>query len=178
MTFINGRAYKQSELQSSGKYKVVRVGNFNTNNDWYYSDLELDESKYCNDGDLMYLWSTTFGPAFWHSEKAIYHYHIWKIDLKPGIWDTQYCFYALEAESEWQRAQTHGFTMSHITKNGMENSKICVPPIEEQKKIAEFLNQKCGIIQKLIAAKQSIIDDLKKYKQSLVYEVVTGKKEV
>ncbi|MEF2759789.1 MAG: restriction endonuclease subunit S, partial [Lactobacillus paragasseri] len=33
-TFINGRAYKQSELLNSGKYKVLRVGNFYTNDSW------------------------------------------------------------------------------------------------------------------------------------------------
>lgn len=38
--FINGRAYKQSELLEQGKYPVLRVGNFFTNTNWYYSDLE------------------------------------------------------------------------------------------------------------------------------------------
>lgn len=37
--FINGRAYDQNELLPSGKYKVLRVGNFYTNDSWYYSDL-------------------------------------------------------------------------------------------------------------------------------------------
>ena len=38
-TFINGRAYKQEELLESGNYRVLRVGNFFTNNIGYYSDL-------------------------------------------------------------------------------------------------------------------------------------------
>lgn len=45
---INGRAYKQSELLDDGKYRVLRVGNFFSNNSWYYSDLELNEDKYCS----------------------------------------------------------------------------------------------------------------------------------
>ena len=60
--FINGRAYKQEELLELGKYRVLRVGNFFTNNNWYYSDLELEEDKYCEDGDLLYAWSASFGP--------------------------------------------------------------------------------------------------------------------
>ena len=43
VNFLNGRAYKQQELLNLGKYRVLRVGNFNTNDRWYYSDLELDE---------------------------------------------------------------------------------------------------------------------------------------
>ena len=57
VTFLNGRAYKQSELLNSGKYKVLRVGNFYTNNQWYYSDLELEQNKYCQKGDLLYTWT-------------------------------------------------------------------------------------------------------------------------
>ena len=51
--FINGRAYKQAELLEQGKYLVLRVGNFFTNSNWYYSNLELEEDKYCDIGDLL-----------------------------------------------------------------------------------------------------------------------------
>lgn len=44
--FINGRAYSQDELLSKGKYKVLRVGNFYTNDSWYYSDMELEDKFY------------------------------------------------------------------------------------------------------------------------------------
>ena len=40
-TLINGRAYSQNELLERGKYRVLRVGNFGTNDSWYYSNLEL-----------------------------------------------------------------------------------------------------------------------------------------
>ena len=53
-TFINGRAYKQNELLDSGKYKVLRVGNFYTNDSWYYSNLELADKYYIDKGDLVY----------------------------------------------------------------------------------------------------------------------------
>lgn len=52
------------------------------------------------------------------------------------------------------------------------------PPFEEQVRIAAYLDDFCSNVDRLINAKQSIIDDLKAYKQSLIYEVVTGKKEV
>lgn len=52
-TLINGRAYSKPELLDDGKYPVLRVGNFFTNNHWYYSDMELDNDKYCVDGDLL-----------------------------------------------------------------------------------------------------------------------------
>ena len=70
---INGRAYSQPELLSEGKYRVLRVGNFFSNDSWYYSNLELEDKYYCNKGDLLYAWSASFGPHIWEEEKTIYH---------------------------------------------------------------------------------------------------------
>ena len=60
-SLINGRAFKQNELLSEGKYKVLRVGNFFTNSNFYYSNLELEDEKYCYKGDLLFAWSASFG---------------------------------------------------------------------------------------------------------------------
>ena len=79
ISLVNGRAYSQPELLSEGKYKVLRVGNFFTNDIWYYSNMELKEDKYCNNGDLLYAWSASFGPYIWNQDRTIYHYHIWKV---------------------------------------------------------------------------------------------------
>lgn len=56
--------------------------------------------------------------------------------------------------------------------------EIPVPPIEEQQAIADYLDTKCSEIDSLIALKQSKIEALKEYKKSIIYEYVTGKKEV
>ncbi len=77
---LNGRAYSKQELLSSGT-PVLRVGNLFTSDRWYYSNLELEDDKYCDNGDLLYAWSASFGPFLWSGEKVIYHYHIWKLDL-------------------------------------------------------------------------------------------------
>ena len=53
-----------------------------------------------------------------------------------------------------------------------------VPPIKEQLKIVAYLEQKCDSIDRVISYKLTIIDNLTEYKKSLIYEVVTGKKEV
>ena len=56
--------------------------------------------------------------------------------------------------------------------------EIPVPPVEDQHKIAKYLDDKCSQIHKLIEIKQKKIEKLVEYKKSLIYEYVTGKKEV
>ena len=58
------------------------------------------------------------------------------------------------------------------------NFLITVPSKDEQEKIAEYLDRKCLQIDTLISQKEQFITELEKYKQSLIYEYVTGKKEV
>lgn len=56
--------------------------------------------------------------------------------------------------------------------------KVVVPPLEEQKEIVGYLDAKCAEIDKLIAKKEQLVKELESYKKSLIYEVVTGKREV
>ena len=137
-TFLNGRAFSQSELLSKGKYPVLRVGNFYTNDKWYFSDLVLPEKFYANKGDLLYTWSATFGPHIWEGDKVIYHYHIWK--LLPGK-DTDKAFLLslLQRDRETLLQGSNGSTMIHITKQAMEAKKLFFPRSQkEQRQIGIF----------------------------------------
>ena len=172
-TFHNGRAYKQNELLSDGKYRVLRVGNFFTNDSWYYSDLELDDEKVAVNGDLLYAWSASFGPRFWTGEKVIYHYHIWKIDSFQQV-SKEFLFYFLERDTEKIKNEVQGGTMVHITKGDMEKREILYPSILEQSKIARLLS----LLDERIATQNKIIEDLKKLKSAIIeklYSDIQGK---
>ncbi len=58
------------------------------------------------------------------------------------------------------------------------NFLITEPAFNEQEEIADYLDEKCSEIDKLIAKKQQLVSELETYKKSLIYEYVTGKKEV
>ena len=62
--------------------------------------------------------------------------------------------------------------------NYFKDLKICLPPVDEQRKIADFVDKQDKMIEGLITEKQSLIADLEAYKKSLIYEVVTGKRRV
>ena len=56
--------------------------------------------------------------------------------------------------------------------------RICIPPYEEQVEIADFIDQKSTEIDRLIDSKQQLLTELEAYKKSVIYEYVTGKREV
>ena len=161
--FHNGRAYKQTELLAAGKYRVLRVGNFFTNDSWYYSNLELEDNKYAQNGDLLYAWSASFGPRFWREEKVIFHYHIWKIDSFKNV-DKNFLYHFLDLDSAKIKNEVQGGTMVHITKGDMEKRTISYPSVPEQRNIARFL----FLLDERIATQNKIIEDLKKLKSAII----------
>ena len=167
VTFINGRAYSMPEMLSTGKYRIVRVGNFTGKDEWYYSDMELSEDKYCQKGDLLYKWACTFGPEIWNEEKVIYHYHIWKVIPHEKYIDKDYLYFLLLfMTSKWLNA-AHGSTMIHITKEIMENNIVTIPAdVKEQHKIAlklRTLNDKISLNNSICSDLETMVKQLYNY---------------
>lgn len=72
----------------------------------------------------------------------------------------------------------NGTCAANLSAENVANYLIIIPPLSEQQQIADYLDRKCTDIDNLIAIKQQKIDELKDYKKSIIYEYVTGKKEV
>ena len=165
---LNGRAYSQEELLYSGKYKVLRVGNFFTKNSWYYSDMELEDNKYCYPDDLLFCWSASFGLYIWNDVKTIYHYHIWKIDFsKTSPYYREYIYLYLKQELNKLSKEGHGSVMAHLTKGGVENLDMVSPPEEIIKQfhnlILPFIEHKKLVekeVQQLTELRESILSKM------------------
>lgn len=164
---INGRAYKRQELLTSGT-PVLRVGNLFTSNEWYYSDLDLDDDKYINDGDLIYAWSASFGPFIWRGDRVIYHYHIWKLEphSEADISREFLCLF-LQSETSAIKASGHGIAMLHMTKERMEQLAINLPPLAEQRRIVAKVDELMALCDALeresaeaMAAHQTLVEVL------------------
>lgn len=165
--FYNGRAYKQSEWETTG-FPVIRLQNLTgSSNDYYYSNLKLPEKQYCNNGDLLFMWSATFGPVWWNGDKAIYHYHIWKIETDSAALSKNFLFYVLDEITEKTKNTSNGSTMLHITKEGIEKLVINLPSLSEQTKIAHFLTAIDG----KITQAQTQLDAVKRYKKGLLQQM-------
>lgn len=90
----------------------------------------------------------------------------------------QFYKYSLFAASEYAIASAAGTTQMNLNAEKVINYYIALPSLAEQGQIAIFLNEKCSNINNSIDAKQEQLDKLSSYKQSIIYEYVTGKKRV
>lgn len=101
------------------------------------------------------------------------HAHI----LKPTERvDFYYLFYALEGLDI--NPYITGSAQPKLSQENLQNIWVPLPSLEEQQEIATYIRSKCAEIDRLIAKKEQLVKELESYKKSLIYEVVTGKREV
>ena len=92
----------------------------------------------------------------------------------------KFVYYAFQSDyfiKQMEQSWTYG-TQQTLGVKTIERLRIVCPNVQEQNIIVSFLNDKCISLDKTIQAKEKIISKLEEYKKSLIYEVVTGKKEV
>lgn len=84
----------------------------------------------------------------------------------------------LALKSYWMKYAVGTRKDPNISQDVVARMKILIPPLDEQKEITDYLDAKCAEVDKLIAKKEQLVKELESYKKSLIYEVVTGKREV
>lgn len=94
-------------------------------------------------------------------------------DTKVKNYRLKYFFYIASILD--YKAYISATTLPSMTQSNYENMQIPVPPLSEQQEIADYLDAKCAEIDELIKVKQEKIETLKQYRQSLIFEAVTGK---
>lgn len=100
--------------------------------------------------------------------------------IRPISLIPEYLLYWLNSEEEFKQRQSYinGSTAPNLSAENVGSFVMFLPPALEQREIADYLDTKCAEIELTMLKKQVLIDQLDNYKKSLIYEVVTGKKEV
>ena len=143
----------------TSKYKFVEVG-----------DFVVNKMKGWQGSMALSAYEGIVSPA----------YHVFKFTSPLLL--PKYAHYLLRCRSyadEWHKLST-GLRVGQwdLHVEDFLNTRIPIPSLDEQRRIADYLDEKCGEVDAAIVTKQAIIADLKAYKQSLIYETVTGKREV
>ena len=148
-----------------------------------FEAASLVDYKICEVGDIaantMWMWAGAVGVSEYYGVISP-SYNTYR--QTRGDFDSKYLDYLLRAVplvSEYESLST-GIRASRLRLYPSQflSIRYPVPPMDEQKEIVEYLNRKIGDMDALISEKQSLIEDLKAYKKSLIYEVVTGKRRV
>ena len=188
---IGWQGLKSNEYQEEGPYLITGTDFSNGIINWdscvHISDERFNEAPdiHINENDLLITKDGTIGKI------AIAKNCPQKVSLNSGVllirntkkirYYDKYLYFVLLSNQFWtwyEMSQTGNSTIKHLYQEQFYNFEFTFPKIEEQKQIADFLDEKCNKIDELITKKEKIIEELDTYKKSLIYEYVTGKREV
>ena len=154
----------------------------------YTGKLSLSEESakdyILEDGDILFARSgATVGKTFIYYQsygRSAYAGYLIKASLNNKVSPKFVYYYTCSSLYEiWKNSIFIQSTIQNIGADRYANLPVPVPKtLQEQEEIADYLDAKCAEIDKLIAKKEQLVKELECYKKSLIYEVVTGKREV
>ena len=148
-----------------------------------FQDYEMLSSKIrVSKGDVIFARYATIGTVcFVDTEDSILVSYACLI-IKPNssLLYGEFLFYYLKSTAFLEEIKQYikANTQANVGLDSVSKAKIALPSVHEQQKIVEYLRDKCKKIDALIAKKQQYLTEIENYKKSLIYEYVTGKKEV
>ena len=189
-SFSKGSGITKEEIVINGDIPCVRYGELYTKYDYHFTECQtrtnlgiIETPKYFSHGDVLFTCTGELveeigkSIAYLGNEKCLAGGDI--IVLKHSQ-DPMFMGFALDSKYV-QGQKSFGKTklkVVHISSGEIARLLIVLPPKEEQKEIADYLDKKCTAIDTAIEQKQNLIEKLTEYKKSLIYECVTGKKEI
>ena len=166
--YINGRAIKSEECSKDQGIPIIRIKQINdpqSIEDRFCGD-DLDDKNIVRSGDLLFSWSATLKTILWQGPTGAINQHIFKVLPRDGI-DKIFLYYLIDHSIPALSEESHGSTMKHIKKSALSAFHLQIPPLPEQKRIAEILS---GIdkfivnldnkIQKLLNLQEGMKNDL------------------
>ena len=157
------------KLKSSGKLSLTEE----SAKDYLLEDGDILLARSGATVGKSFIYYRCYGHAAYagYLIKASFHEHI----LPKFV----YYFTCSSLYEIWKNSIFIQSTIQNIGADRYANLPLPVPnSLQEQQEIADYLDAKCAEIDKLIAKKEQLVKELESYKKSLIYEVVTGKREV
>ena len=139
--FTNGYAFKPQHWEDDGK-PIVRIQNLTDPGKPFNRTRHQVPERYCvRPGDLLVSWSASLGVFTWsRPEPGLVNQHIFRVDPGPSI-TTTYLKHMLQGALAQMKNHMHGATMQHVNRADFLGTRIPLPPIEEQRRIAAILDQ-------------------------------------
>ena len=175
--------FKQNKYSTNdGELRYIGLENIVAWNGHYIetdSEYDREQSLICEPGDILFGKLRPYlAKVYINTEKQCCSGEFCVISIKEQI--TKYMWYQLISHGFifMVDRSTYGTKMPRANAEYIKNISVSIPPIEEQKEIVDYLDKKCVEMDTLIEKKTALLEEMESYKKSVIYEYVTGKKEV
>ena len=174
--YINGRAFKPSEWEDKG-LPIIRIQNLTgTSSKFNRCSNEVEDRYYVKNGDLLISWSASLGVFIWDGSDALLNQHIFRVEPNHDLVTKKILFYVSKYVLRELEKKTHGTGMVHVTKGMFEETKIPLPPLNEQRHIVAKLEK---LLSQANASKEHLAKVpalIKQFRQSVLATACSGRR--
>ena len=171
--YINGYAFKPEDWREYGT-PIIRIAQMNDPDADFDSYPGVIPPQYrIDDGDLLFSWSATLMTLIWDRGPAYLNQHIFKVVPKIET-DRDYLHHLLDYSMDALAGQTHGTTMKHIKRSDLLPLAVALPPLPEQRRIAEILDN----LDSRITNERREAAKFRAFKHGLMDDLLTGQVHV
>jgi len=162
-TYLNGFSFKPRHWGDEG-LPIIRIRELldESVEPDSYNGVEAEAFK-INDGDLIFSWSATLAALIWNRGPALLNQHLFKVTPSQDV-DIRFLNHLLNANLNALASRSHGTTMKHITRGDLASYSVLMPPLDEQRRIAEMLDSLDAevrvtrkVVQKLKQAREGVL---------------------
>lgn len=189
-SLTKGNGITKEDVKINGDIQCVRYGEIYSKYDNYFSNTfsktnidSIDNPTYINTGDLLFAGTGELveeigkNILYEGNEKCLAGGDIIVMKHNQNARFINYALNSISSQEQKSKGKAK-LKVVHISASDIGNIIVAIPPIKEQEEIANYLDIISKEINLVITNKQKIVEDLEEYKKSLIYEYVTGKKEV
>lgn len=140
--FVNGAAFKPEDWGDEGS-RIIRIQNLTDPSKPYNRTTRpVTEKLYVEPGDLLVSWSASLGVFEWEGpDVGVLNQHIFRVIPDERRVDKRFLRHVLETALSQMRRHLHGATMQHVNRGEFLSTKIYLPSVLEQRRIAELLDR-------------------------------------
>jgi type I restriction enzyme S subunit len=170
--YLNGRGFKKSEWSKTGR-PIVRIQDLTGSGKGHnYFNGDVAEENLVRDGDLLISWAATIDAFLWRGPEACVNQHIFKVE---SFIDHRFHYHAARAFANDLRRRTHGGGIVHVTRERFDSTPLSLPPIQEQVRIVEKLEELLSDLDAGVSALERARANLKRYRAAVLKAAVEGR---
>jgi type I restriction enzyme S subunit len=171
---LNGYAFKSTHFSRDGGMPLVRIRDVgNDASDTFYSG-EFDERYVVEAGDLLVGMDGDFNCARWRGPRALLNQRVCKIAIDSTAYLPRFLDYVLPGYLKAINDATSSITVKHLSSRTVEDIPLPLPPLEEQRAIADEIEKQFSRLDEAVASLQRVKANLKRYKASVLKAAIEG----